>query len=295
LKAAEPAQPSASGGGAAGAAIEAPVTAEEARIRATVRRLGELYEKARSPEDRADVLEKIGQLGPRAAALTPLLDRAAEDPAAVVRAFAVRARAEAAPEKATPKLEAALKDAEEEVRMAAADVVGRLPAPGRWALPLEALRRETSARVQEALLSSVEKNEPGSDPIVSLVGRLRAEAAGQTPALAMPAVKPLFRVLARDPAAARDAAPLVAAYLGRHDADVRMLAARLLGTLNDRSEAVRAALVNALTDPEIAVRKAAFDVLKIWANKDFGYDPAAEGDARRDAVRAFAQWSRTEP
>ncbi len=288
--------PEATATGTEGAAAETePVSADEARLRATARRLGLAYDKAKTPEDRADVLEKIGQLKTGGVELLPVLDRAAEDPASVVRAFAARARADVQPETSAQKFEKALKDPEEEVRMAVADVLPRLPSPQRWAMAVDALRREKSPRVQEALLSAIEKGEPDAAAVSALVGLLRSQATGDAPQLTMAAVKPLARALAKSPVAARDGADLLAGYLSKHDPDVRAIVAKTLGILDHRSKAVRAALVAALTDPEAAVRTPAFDVLKAWSGNDFGYVPAADEALRRDAVRAFAKWSADQP
>ncbi len=272
-----------------------PVSAEDARLQATARRLAQAYEKAKSPEDRADVLEKVGQLKAGGIELLPLLDRAADDPAAVVRAFATRARADVQPETCAARFEKALKDPEEEVRMAVADVLARIPSPQRWTLAIEALRKEKSPRVQEALFAAIEKGEPDAAAVGALVGLLKAQAAGDAPMPTMAAVKPLARIMAKSPAAARDGAEPLANYLTKHDPDVRAIVAKTLGTLDLRSTAVRAALVSALTDPEEPVRRNAFEVLKAWSGNDFGYLSSADEALRRDAVRAFAKWSAEQP
>lgn len=267
-----------------------PVTAEEARRRATVRRLGEAYAKARTPEDRADLLEKIGQLGPGGADLAPTLDVAAADPSPLVRAFAVRARAAVGGAGLAARVQEALKDAAEEVRMAAAEAVGSLPAPNNWASAVDAARRERSARVQEALIAAVEKD-VSPDAAAALVGLLRGQSSPDAAPLANAAAKTLVRALLKQPKAAADGVDLVAAFVRRDDPELRAVAARALGAFDARTAAAKSALVFGLTDPVPAVRVAAFDVLKAWSGQSFGYDPAADESARREGVRSFGRWA----
>ena len=49
-------------------------------------------------------------------------------------------------------------------------------------------------------------------------------------------------------------------------------------------------LVEALVDPDIRWRRAAFDALRYAAQRSFGYDPEAEGEARVEAQKRWTSW-----
>jgi HEAT repeat protein len=281
-----------SGAGAANAAEgpSAPVSAEEARRRATVRRLGERYDAAKTPEDRADAVEKIGQMGPAAADLVPKLADAAADTDPLVRAFAARARAAVGDSTAEAAILKALADADPTVRLAAAESLGLLPEASRLTALALIGRRESDSRVQEAFLDAL-RNDPTPAVASAVAALLRDQSNPGVELLSLSAARRAIPILLARPAEGAAAADALSVYLGRHDPVLRADVASALGKLDVRTKTVRAALIDALTDPEIDVRTKAFETLKAWSGQGFGYDPASDGATRGDAIRAFSEWS----
>ena len=102
----------------------------------------------------------------------------------------------------------------------------------------------------------------------------------------------MIEFLRRFPQAARPQADRIAWFLDRNDADLRMQVAKLLGEWSVRSPAVISGLVRALNDPQSSVRKAAFTALKGYSNQDFGYDPEAAVEARKESLALWKAWAR---
>lgn len=271
---------------------EEPVSAEEAARRARVRRLAERLAKAKNAGDRADVLDMIGRLGPGGRDLLPAVAALCDDGDADVRSLAVKAAADVGGVEAAPQVLKAAVDAAEPVRLAAAQALAVLPAPDNWTQALRLARAERAERVQEALVAVAEGAEGGA-PAAAVAELLRERAGADGAPLAVAAAKRAAKIFVLRPAEAKGAAEVLATYLGRPDADARALVAQALGRIDVRSTPVKVALAGALTDPEAAVRREAFLVLKRWAEKDFGYAPDAEEFARRPGVLAFRTWAET--
>lgn len=85
--------------------------------------------------------------------------------------------------------------------------------------------------------------------------------------------------------------PHVLPLLEDSDTFVRMATARVLGEL-DAEEAAES-LINALEDPEPAVREAAMVALHAITSRDFGFDPYGTPADRAKKVKAWRQWLRS--
>lgn len=89
----------------------------------------------------------------------------------------------------------------------------------------------------------------------------------------------------------RAVVPHVLPLLEDSDTFVRMATARVLGELE--AEEAAGSLINALEDPEPAVREAAMVALHAITSRDFGFDPYGTPADRGKKVKAWRQWERS--
>jgi HEAT repeat protein len=252
--------------------------------RAAVRELVRVFEKATSPDDRLDPLDRIVRTNLRAPELIPYVARCLTDPDPDQRIYGVKARAVISPETALPDIQLVLRESKEpKVRQAAIEAIGLLPDP----LPFDAvfahLGGELDPLVQQAaMLLVASRGKEGQVPrVLAIVKDLDPKA-----------VSPVIDLFRKHPEATRPQAEQLAYFLDRNDPDLRMQVAKFLGELGTRTPAVISGLVRALNDPEIAVRRAALTALKTYSSRDFGYDPDASPEARKEAFNLWRAWAR---
>jgi HEAT repeat protein len=261
------------------------VSDAEATRRAKVRDFQKIFEKAKSPDDLLDPLDLIVRKKLFAPELVPYVARCLTHPDSDERSYGIKARAVISPGDALPDIQLVLRDKDPKVRQAAMEAIGLLPDP----LPFDAvfahLAGERDALVQQAAMIVVAARAKGPD-----VPRVLAIIQD----LDMHAVAPVIDLLRKNPAAARPEADRLAYFLDRNDADLRMQVAKLLGEWGIRSPAVISGLVRGLSDSEVSVRKAAFEALRAMAGRDFGYNPEANADGRKDAVGLWKAWAKAQ-
>jgi hypothetical protein len=263
------------------------LTEEEARRRQLVRQIADKFKNAKSSDDRLDALgdlEKVLQtLKGRAPELVPYVARTLTDPDSDQRMYGIRARAAISPKDALPDIQLVLRDADPKVRQAAVEAFAMLPDP----LPFDALfthlASEREPFVQQAAMVLVANR--GTEAEV-------ARALDGIQNLDVKAVGPVIDLARKYPAIARTRADLLAYFLDRNDADLRMQVAKLLGEWGLRTPATISGLVRALSDGELSVRRAAFGALRPLSGQDFGYDPAADAKGRQEAVSRFKAWAK---
>jgi hypothetical protein len=259
------------------------VSTAEAVRRAKVRQLEKLFVDAKSADDRLDALDKVLQQGIRAPELVPYVARCLSDPDPDQRIYGIKARAAISPGDALPDMKLVLRDQEPKVRQAAVESFSALPDPIPFDALFAHLESETDPFVQQAVMLVVSSRAPESE-----VGRTIDAIRN----VDVRAVAPVIDFARKYPGAARPKADLLAYFLDRNDADLRMQVARLLGEWSVRTPAVVSGLVRALGDREPGVRKAAFAALRGLSNQDFGYDPDGTEESREKAIAQWRAWSK---
>jgi hypothetical protein len=237
------------------------VSRQEAMQRAKAAMLGTDLEKTTDSLDRAEILAKIKEVGAPAKGIWNQVVAALKDEDSTARAAALEALVAIDAGLARPYLENGLKDLEAEVRRAAAEswrVAGI-----KDVLPLlKSVVEETDPRTQLAAMMSIEKL---ADP------SLTAQVADTVKYLDPSAAKPAVRFLMANKA--KDQGPKLIDLVNWQDAELRAIAARALQDLGVNTKPALLALVRALTDEQMAVRRAAIDALKSLTGTNLPYDP----------------------
>lgn len=200
-----------------------------------------------SPSVRAGAAESLGALGPDAAGAVEDLIRLFADPEHTVREVAVRAAGLIGPDAAA----------------AVPGLLERLDDPAhRWTV-VEALGQIGAASARAvarviAIFAAEDAPPPAGTP-----------APDSLAAIGAPAARPLVEALAHSSPKARELAELALGKMGApavttvvqalkaREPALRLALVRILGTIGERSDEVVAPLVDALSDPDAAVRMAA--------------------------------------
>lgn len=254
----------------------APATSrQEAARRAMVDQLTQKLAASKDSLERSEVLATLGGLGPVAMPAIAAVRSAATEDDIDIRMSALEAAAAIDPKGVQPLLELALKDEEEAVRSKAAEAW--LKAEIKDVTPLlQGLGAETSARVQLAVMQTVEKlaSPALAEVVQNMIPRVDPSAAS-----------PAVRFLVANKHA--PAAPVLAELLSWRDGDLRTTAAEGLGALGNKGQPILLSLVRALQDDELKVRKAAIAALKSLTGKDLEFDPEAPAESREISARAW--------
>lgn len=259
---------------------------EQARVAALGARLD-------APETgrRSEAARQLAELGPRARAVLPGLERAAGDPDPALRGQAARALALVAPESAPGSPEARLAGLLEAARGSAAwplpdaELVTALAAAGSQGLPrLEAALRDEDAGVRwHAAAAFV---------------RLGRRASASAPALLAAMHDPEWSVRnsagrALEEVAGPEHAALLSAVLVEPDVEIRYHVARALGRLGRDAAPALPALLETLADADAEVR-----MESCWTLAAIGPQARSAGEALLQRlgdgdpqVRAAAAWS----
>jgi HEAT repeats len=277
------AAPTAGGAGTSRPKEDEVVSEGEFGRRNMVRQIEKLFQDAKSSDDRSDPLEKILRAQVYAPELVPYVARCLSDSDPDLRGYAVKARVIISPKDAIGDVKLVLKDPDAKVRQAAVEAFGLLPDPLPFDALFERVGSERDPIVQQAMMLILAKrgNEAVAARVLPLVQDIDLKAVG-----------PLVDLARKFPASARPHADALAYFLDRDDADLRMQVAKLLGEWGVRTQPVISGLVRALDDPELSVRKAAFDALRTFSSRDFGYKPEAEPAARKEAFALWKSWAK---
>ena len=256
---------------------EPAITREERRRRAALTLLQEKLQKTKDSDDRAELLAEVAQFGTHAKTLWPEVLVGFKDEESFTRAVALETAAKVDPVGCQPLLVQGLADDETEVREKAA---------AAWAVAgikelsplLDRIPEEFEGRVQFAIMVTVDK--VGEKHHVPLVAKVLGD-------LDSGALKPTVRFLGRN--GGKEHAATIAEYLERDDVDLRILTARTLKKIGEKSKPVLTGLAAALRDDEPSVREAAIDALKGLTGQDLGYEVETEEDAE-EASKAWVEW-----
>ncbi len=254
------------------------VTPEQRRVRAAVALLKNKLSRATDPEDKADLLAEVAQLGAGATALWPVIQTCARDEEPYLRSVALETAAQVMPGSCQALLQQALEDDEMEVREKAASAWSRAGIKELSPL-LEHLEEEFEGRVQFAIMVAVEAlAEKHHMPLIRNV----------VEDLDTSALRPVVRLITKhgEPADAL----LMTGFLDRDDVDLRIQTSRSLKALKNQSKPVLRALANTLLDDEQTVREAAVDALKSLADNEFGFEPDADEEVRSNVRKAWIEW-----
>jgi hypothetical protein len=258
------------------------VSPAEAVRRAKVRQIEKLFQDAKSADDVLDALDKLLQQDIRAPELVPYVARSLGDADSDHRIYGIKARVTISPDDALEDIQLVLRDRDPKVRQAAVESFSLLADP----LPLDVLfthlQSEQEPFVQQAvmLLFAARAPESAVARTLDLVRDLDVKA-----------VAPVIDLARKYATSARPKADLLAYFLDRNDAGLRMQVARLLGEWGVRTPVVIGGLVRALNDSELGVRQAAFAALRPMSSLDFGYSPEASAADRKAALAKWRAWA----
>lgn len=257
---------------------EPAITPEERRRRASLKLLKQKLKQTTDPDERAEFLAEVAQFGTHAKSLWPEILVCLKDEEPFTRAMALETAAKVDPTGCQPLLVQGLADDESEVREKAAAAWGMAGIKELTPL-LDRVPEEFEGRVHFAIMVTVEKL--GEKHHVPLIAKVLDD-------LDTGALKPTVRFLGKH--GGKDYAATIAGYLERDDVDLRILSARTLKALGDKTKPVLTGLAAALLDDEEPVREAAIDALKGLTGQDLGYEAGADEEARANARKAWVEW-----
>lgn len=254
--------------------VEAAKLAEEG---ATVlaAKLAKAIERTKDGFDRAELYAKAKGLGAAGKGLLAVLQQGLKDSEPVARAAALEAIAAIDMTAIGGSLVTALADRDPEVRMRALAVMEQQPTFDAE-LFFKAAGDEIDSTVQLAAMKILEKRATVAhgDKLVKLLGALDPKAAA-------PAIQLVVKL------GLKQAAGRIAEFVNCHDEEARTAAAEALAVLGIGEKDQLKALVRALEDDSLRVRKAAYSALKKLTGKNIPFDPDGDDMDREGAVKAW--------
>jgi hypothetical protein len=257
-------------------AVAAPVAVADSG-QAIAAKLAKAIERTKDGFDRADLYAKAKAMGANGKPLLAVLQQGLKDSEPVARASALEAIAAIDVNAIGGALVAAFADRDAEVR-ARAFAVMELQPTFDIELCFKAVGDEIDSALQLAGMKLLEKHATAAhgSQLVKLLGALDPKAAA--PALQLTAKLGL-----------KQAAGRVAEFVNSHDEDARCAAADALASLGVAEKDQLKALVRALEDDALRVRKSAFAALKKLSGKDLPFNPDGEDIEREDEVKAWKE------
>lgn len=242
-----------------------------------VTRMAAAIARATDSIDRAELYSRAKSLKVPAAELIPVLKKGLEDKEGVVRAAALDAIAALDAAEAAGAAAQCLADRDTEVRTRALAALEAAPVLNMDLL-VGFVREEVESAVQLAGMLVLEKrlDAPQAERVTAVLGALDPKAAAPGLRLARK-----FTV--------KSAVPKIAGFVNCHDEEARLLAAEALGALGATDTDSLKALVRALMDESLRVRRASHAALKTLSGKSVPYDPEADEIEREDAQTAWKE------